>query len=616
MKLHFKIDLYNFDDPSLTGEHEVNFINITNQVDWEMSYSDILNLYINNSSRELEIEDESFVTHFDELSTNGRYIEFDGELDSNYELLTYFIENNIVEVLPNANETLLYLYTQNSENNALEKDITLVNIIAGKFNHSIGVKSLNVDVVNIDMNFNYVYIPSLHRYYYVDSVEIVSNDVRRLMLKEDVLMSWKTLIRSQQGFISRSEKLSNDFYLKDDRLPLEDKITCTYYKSLVHGNLKNVTLNYDLTYGTNFMVTSITSVSTNANIDVNPPLNSSLPIISSHLTEHDCVRFATKSTIAKLLTACYNDSASASYINSVLWLPFDPISVFGASTSNTTTIYAGDKYLNNTSQFVSLSSTDAPAPCYYTWVGTSPYLVIADFVFGTSGGINISDTYLERDSYWEIYIPFVGWVNIELEKVYGNRILVYYSLDFKTGISTAYIYNWSKQFVVYSTTCTLGIQIDVSTTNRLENTRQKQANDLNMMMSTLTSVMSIGVGVATENPIAAVGGMLTLGKAVASYVNNNNMLFERANTSFGTSDGALHSPLNVIVRRSYHAPLTINTTIYKHTQGYPTNKYDYFSAYQNGYVEVGEIHFDPKNEVVYQDEINEIVSLLKDGVIM
>ena len=56
------------------------------------------------------------------------------------------------------NETLIYIYSQNSENHALNKSLTLINIISGKFNHSIGIKSLNIDVVNIDMNFNYVYI--------------------------------------------------------------------------------------------------------------------------------------------------------------------------------------------------------------------------------------------------------------------------------------------------------------------------------------------------------------------------------------------------------------------------------------------------------------------------
>ena len=92
------------------------------------------------------------------------------------------------------------------------------------------------------------------------------------------------------------------------------------------------------------------------------------------------------------------------------------------------------------------------------------------------------------------------------------------------------------------------------------------------------------------------------------------MLIERAQMNFGTSNGALYSPLEACVRRSYHKPLAIDYLTYAHTQGYPANKYDSLSLY-TGYVEIGEIHFNPFNEVIYQDEITEIVTLLKDGVI-
>ena len=45
------------------------------------------------------------------------------------------------------------------------------------------------------------------------------------------------------------------------------------------------------------------------------------------------------------------------------------------------------------------------------------------------------------------------------------------------------------------------------------------------------------------------------------------------------------------------------------------NKYDLLSSF-SGYTEFGEIHFDPKNNLISPDEISEIVTLLKDGVII
>lgn len=189
---------------------------------------------------------QSFTSNFESLSTNGSYIEFVANLNdvSSFE---NFVNAGIVEIYPLANETLLYLYTQNSENNALNKSLTLVNIISGKFNHSIGVKSLNIDVVDLEMNFNYVYIPSLNRYYYVDSVEIVSANVRRLHLKEDVLMSWQSLIRQQSAFVDRQENIY-DADIVDDLVTYSyDKFINTEVITLytnIYENTENNKLNF------------------------------------------------------------------------------------------------------------------------------------------------------------------------------------------------------------------------------------------------------------------------------------------------------------------------------------------------------------------------------------
>lgn len=554
----------------------------------------------------------SYTSNFESLSDNGSYIEFVANLN-NFSSFESFVSAGIVEIYPLANETLLYLYTQNSENNALNKSLTLVNIINGKFNHSIGVKSLNIDVTNIDMNFNYVYIPSLNRYYYIDSIEIISNDIRRLHLKEDVLMSWNLLIRRQSAFILRRENGSNRSVLKDDRLPLEDKVSFQHF-AITNGSLKNITFDYNPSDSERrYCVISYTSEDTfiGSDLNISAPSNSGLPNIISHLNNKTDISFINKSELDKLTYGLYANAGLTSYIENIMWFPFNVTSVF---TTRTNKIFVGDKVLKNDGTWGSITDTNA----LYTIQSresSSPYLIIADFTFNQSGGVDVVDSMLMRESYWDIFIPFVGWVNIDFAKVYGKRILIYYTMDLKTGISTAYVYDYTDKKVIYSTTCIIGIKVDFTTSNMYENIKQKQANDLNMLISGLSSALSIGVGVATENPVAIAGGVLSLGKGIASYVNTNNMIVERANISFGTSDGALYSPLAVSVRRSYHAPIFIDTDVYGHMQGYPSNEYvlDFEDVY--GYVEVGEIHFNPFNEVIYQDEITEIVTLLKDGVI-
>ena len=195
--------------------------------------------------------------------------------------------------------------------------------------------------------------------------------------------------------------------------------------------------------------------------------------------------------------------------------------------------------------------------------------------------------------------------------------MIYYTIDLKTGISTAYIYSYTDKFVIWSGTCQLGIKIDMTTSNQIENIKQKQANDLNMLLGLISSAISIGVGVVSENPVAITGGVLSASKTIASNVNANNQIFERATMSFGSANGGLYANSDVKVRITKHYSVaTINEPTYKHMQGLPYNAYLNNISSLSGYTEFGEIHFDAKGNNIYSDEVEEIVALLKDGVIL
>ena len=172
--------------------------------------------------------------------------------------------------------------------------------------------------------------------------------------------------------------------------------------------------------------------------------------------------------------------------------------------------------------------------------------------------------------------------------------------------------------LIYSSNCQFGIKMPISTSNALEIERQKEASQLNLLMGMMTSVLSIGVGVASENPVAIAGGVLSAGKTIASFVNTNKQLFERAQTNFGTGEGLFHMPLsgNIVYRKTYNKLISINEATFKHLEGIPYNHYVYDMTSLSGYVEVGDIHFDPKGENIYNAEIDEIVALLKSGVII
>ena len=550
------------------------------------------------------------------ISLTNDYIIVDGEFTftTGTTLLT-LLQNEYISFDING-KTAIFTFKQYSDNHELEKTITYVDKLEGVFNHSIGVKNINIDVNNFQNNFNYVWIPSLKRYYYVDSIEIISANITRLHLKEDVLMSWKDLIKIQSAFVSRYEN-SNNVNLVDSRLPLEDVKTIEML-SFTNGALKNCTFNYNIASTTPAIcVTSMsTKVQTGHGTNVSPS-GSNLPTIRSSLNDNEFVRFITYEKLEYLVIAYRSDDATSSFIENVIYFPFDCTTLFNLSTSSSYAIQVKDKYIDALGNYVNYNASDTPLQCYgmnYQRDGVSPYIVIADISI-TNNDAKFDD--YEPYSNYEIYIPFVSWVKIEYKQFVNQRILVYYSVDLKTGMSTAYVYNYTNKYIIWSGACQLGIKLDLTTTNQLENQRQRESSVLNTTLGLMSSTIAVGVGIATVNPVAIAGGVIGGGKTIASAVNTNRMLFERAQSSFGTPECSLFAPNEVKIRRTYNQRISLDDdATFSELNGKPYNNYVGVLGDLSGYVEIPEIHFKPKDNVIYQDEINEIVSLLKDGVIL
>lgn len=558
-------------------------------------------------------------TDYDEF-VQGDDFTFDAGVSVIYfDKIITMIDEQIIAVNQDGNTTL-FVYKQNSENDALSKDLTPVNIFDGKFNHAIGLKNINVDIFNYGFNFNYVYIPLLERYYYVDSVELISADFSRLHLKEDVLMTWKNLIRNQDAFVTRNENIT-DYNIVDDRLPLESVKSIEYLtpSRTSTGNLENITLKGDFTTEYNIMLSDYNDALYSKTNIVAP--DSYLPTLSPNQSACQTTYFLTLDLFDSFTKALLDEETMVSAINSVLFLPFDPQVAFNTGTSAQTLLIGlpDSKALCSDDKFHYLY--DIPSGVVTRQVrksayGTSPYLILADFTFP-----DCSDNYYLHEPYtiYEIYIAFVGWVKVDISQVSNKRILIYYTLDYQTGNGTAYLYNKTDGKIIYSCGCQLGVKLDIISSNALELSRERQATQLNTLIGLLASAVSIGAGVVTENPVAIAGGVLSAGKTIANAVNKERMMFERAQVTYGSGDAGLHSNLATLIRRTYNKKILLTDPYefdkYKHMQGIPCNRYLSLTNF-TGYTEIGEIHFNPKNYRIYQDEISEIVELLQKGVIL
>lgn len=103
------------------------------------------------------------------------------------------------------------LYKNTTVENAIEKIIVDKKTIEGTLKNTIDITNFSV-IFNFFEdwnNYNYVYIEKLKRYYFVESKRIVNNSLVEYDLIEDVLMSFKDLIRQQNILLTESEMAFN-----------------------------------------------------------------------------------------------------------------------------------------------------------------------------------------------------------------------------------------------------------------------------------------------------------------------------------------------------------------------------------------------------------------------
>lgn len=103
------------------------------------------------------------------------------------------------------------LYKNTTEENAIEKIIVDKKSVEGTLKTTIDITDFSV-IFNFFEdwnNYNYVYIEKLKRYYFVESKRIINNSLVEYNLFEDVLMSFRDLIRQQNILLTESETAFN-----------------------------------------------------------------------------------------------------------------------------------------------------------------------------------------------------------------------------------------------------------------------------------------------------------------------------------------------------------------------------------------------------------------------
>lgn len=94
-----------------------------------------------------------------------------------------------------------------------------------KRNTSINAPTFLLDFNGVIPEYNYLVIPSLRLYYYIDDYVIGNNDILEIVCKIDALASAKPYIKASSAFVKYSSSNYN-VYLKDDRIqPTADLVS-------------------------------------------------------------------------------------------------------------------------------------------------------------------------------------------------------------------------------------------------------------------------------------------------------------------------------------------------------------------------------------------------------
>lgn len=447
------------------------------------------------------------------------------------------------------------------------------------------------------LKFSYCKINEFDRYYFIENAVCVRTGRWMITLHEDVLMSHQSYILAQNAFVLRWSA-STDKTIRDNECNFEYKkeVTTVNVVNTAGTTVTNLTVSPSpTTYNTiiAYMTDNVRHYSTGSN----PFQSASQP--NTYITGANVSTeyYAGVGGIAyDIARAAYKNSALRSYIKHITMYPFEITTTLDSAI---TTIKLGDTD-------VAISS-----PFRYPNYGIERIL-IADFKISSSENNTLyADDFTAAEPYsnYEIYIPYVGWVNLPSEYAINKRIRVWYAVNYEEGTATAYVSSGASIYdIIYTSPCTMGTKISLSYDNTLELETARNALYLN------TAASLGGVALASQSGaegagITAAGGVLRTG---AAFVNGWNSLIPRGNTAINSSTSGINLYQKVSVRLTRVIKKNYDSD-FAATYGLPYNKYDSLTSL-GGFVKVGDIQF-TESATILDNEKKEIESILKSGYV-
>ena len=235
------------------------------------------------------------------------------------------------------------------------------------------------------------------------------------------------------------------------------------------------------------------------------------------------------------------------------------------------------------------------------------------------------DSFLDYDSEYQIYLPFIGYKPLRVDDVSGAEINVQYLVDILTGTCYAQVkitkydelQDKTLSNVIYSYVGNCFIELPISGANYARMKQGQMASIVHGATSLMGNVFKgAGTGMTAGGPAGALaGGLLGAATSIPSLIDTKqNYDLQRPDYEHG---GGLSG--NAIF--CYKKPFIIRTKMirkvpdhYKSLKGIPSSRFKYLKDLQ-GFTKVNAVVVDTLSGLTSQEK-SEIVQLLQEGVII
>lgn len=130
----------------------------------------------------------------------------------------------------------IVLYNNKSENNKVDKELTQSVTLTGNVKNETSIVNPTILVEGNPIGKNYAYIADFERYYFIKDVKVIRSNLFEIDMTCDVLMTYKSSIRSMFAIVERNQYRINK-YLPDTEI----KYSTDY--DVITKKIGNVSLN-------------------------------------------------------------------------------------------------------------------------------------------------------------------------------------------------------------------------------------------------------------------------------------------------------------------------------------------------------------------------------------